>query len=119
MKRSASSPKTLRNKKQALLLSFLIMALVSGRAEAGTYAESLRYGLKRGVKNALSSPAEILIGIQDYHERAGWPYARQGIGFLVGTGKMLLRLGSGVVDLGAAWIPGLQEGLPVEPETLF
>ncbi len=101
------------------LLLFLILGFMTPSLEAATYGENLRHGLKRGVKNTLGAPAEIFITIQDYHERAGWPYVRQGMGLFVGTGKMLLRFGSGVVDLGASWIPGVQGGLPVDPETLF
>ena len=115
MKESASLIKTLRTFFCFLTLTFLLISTV----QAGTYAENLRYDLKRGLKNTLGAPVEIPLTIQDYHERAGWPYVRQGIGFFVGTGKMLVRLGSGLVDFGAAWIPGLQKGFPVDPETLF
>ena len=118
-------PKTLKYKKlekvQTLLTVIAILSILSSEplAFAGSYKENLKYDLKRGVKNILGSPAEIAIGFQDYHERAGWPVVRQLGGMLIGTGKMVLRLGSGVVDLGTAWIPGLQKSLPVRPETLF
>ena len=99
-------------------LFFLFLVFVSP-AKASTYSENLRHDLKRGLKNTLSAPAEIAIGFQDYHERAGWPFVRQFAGLGIGAGKMVLRLGSGLVDFGAAWVPGLQRGLPVKPEVLF
>lgn len=119
MKESALTLKTLNNKIFRVSAFFLLFCHFSIPADAGTYSENLRYDLKRGAKNILSSPLEIMVTIQDYHERAGWPYVRQGLGLVVGVGKMGLRLGSGLVDLGAAWVPGLQKGLPVQPEVLF
>ncbi len=101
------------------LVPFVVLILFCDAVFAGTYGENLRHDLKRGFKNILEAPAEIPIAIQDYHERAGWPYVRQGWGFLVGTVKMVPRLGSGVLDLVVAWIPGLQQGLPLKPEVLF
>lgn len=97
----------------------LAFFFLSSSVQAGTYRENLGDGLKRGVKNIFSSPAEILISVQDYHERSGWPFVRQMAGGVVGAGKMILRLGSGIVDLGAAWIPGIQQGIPLNPEVLF
>src|ERR1043165_6555743 len=103
-----------------VLLFFVLFNLtLSDDARASTYTQQLQHNLKRGVKNILTSPLEIAVGFQEYHEKAGWPFVRQGIGLLAGTGKMVLRLGSGIVDLGAAWIPHLQQGLLVKPEVLF
>ena len=107
----------MRLKIAIFLLAGLLLSPLS--TEAGSYRDNMKRDLKRGAKNILSSPAEILIGFQDYHERTGGPFVRQGIGIVVGTGKMVLRLGSGVVDLGAAFIPGLQHGVPVKPEALL
>ncbi len=96
-----------------------LTCLLNSSAFANSYSENMRHTLKRGFKNILTSPVEIPIGFQEYHERAGWPFLRQSAGILVGAGNMILRLGSGVVDLGAAFIPGAQRGLPVTPEVLF
>lgn len=101
------------------VFAFVMLGSLPLSANASPYSDNLRHDLKRGVKNILTSPLEIAVGFQEYHERAGWPFVRQGIGILEGTGKMVLRLGSGAVDLGAAWIPGLQQGFPVKPEQLF
>ena len=115
-KKPKMSQKTRTFRGLALLAALI---LFSQPVFAGTYGENLRYGLKRGVKNVLTAPAEMAVGFQEYHERAGWPFVRQFAGIGIGAGKMLLRFGSGVVDLGAAWIPGLQGGIPVKPEVLF
>lgn len=115
MKRSALTPKTLR-------ISFFIFALLftlPAALFADSYSQNLKFDLKRGLKNVLTSPLEIPIGIQDYHERAGWPVVRQTAGAFAGAGKMILRLGSGLLDFGAAWLPGMQKGLPPDPEVLL
>ena len=98
---------------------FVVSLCLSDAVYADTYTQRLKFDLKRGIKNILTSPLEIAAGFQDYYERAGWPVVRQGMGMIVGAGKLVLRLGSGVADLGAAWIPVLQKGLPVKPEVLF
>jgi hypothetical protein len=123
IERSALSMKTLKDNHKTFLMFLLVLVPIicglSDAALANSYSQQLQYGLKRGVKNILTSPLEIPLGFQEYHERSGWPFVRQGIGFIAGTGKMILRLGSGIVDLGAAWIPAWQKGLPPNPEELF
>jgi hypothetical protein len=97
-----------------LLLTFLpVMAQAS-------YFSDMQHTLVRGVKNVLGHPLEIPITIQEYHESAGYPGIRHLAGLTDGLFQALARLGSGIWDiLPASVIPGIQEGLPVQPETLF
>src|SRR3989338_1774374 len=92
---------------------------ISTPLHAGEYGKAVAYNLKRGIKNVIGSPLEIPVTIQDYHEQAGPPFIRHMIGFAGGTFRMVARFGSGAWDLVAAWIPNLQKGLPVKPETFF
>lgn len=105
---------------------FLIFTLVFGLFLSGPawavekpYWDNWKRDFGRGVKNVLSSPLEIPITIQDYHEKAGYPVVRHTTGFFDGTVKFVERAGSGLWDLITMWIPGDQEGLPPTPETLF
>jgi putative exosortase-associated protein (TIGR04073 family) len=102
-----------------LLMSLIGLLITTPAFAEDSYLHAMRRDLVRGFKNVLTSPLEIPIAIQEYHESAGKPYVRQMAGFFDGTFQMLTRLGSGVWDIPAAFIPGIQEGLPPTPETLF
>ena len=73
----------------------------------------------RGFKNLAGAIFEIPITIQEYHEGSGRPVIRHAAGLIDGLFQGVVRLGSGAWDMVAALIPGHQEGLPVDPETLF
>jgi hypothetical protein len=101
-------------------LVILLTAFSSSPAFAfKEYCQHMKRDLVRGAKNVLSFPLEIPITMQEYHEGPGWPLARQLAGAGDGLIQATARLGSGVWDFLAAFIPGAQEGLPLEPETLF
>ena len=103
-------------------LIFFSWLAFSGRpvlAGEDTYFGNMKRDLGRGFRNVVSSPLEIPITIQEYHEKAGWPIVRHLVGLADGTVQWIERAGSGVWDLVAAFIPGGQEGLPPKPETLF
>ncbi len=104
-----------------LILTLVFGLFLSGRAWAaeGTYWGNWKRDSGRGVKNVLSSPLEIPITVQAYHEKAGYPVVRHTAGFFDGVVKFVERAGSGLWDLITMWIPGDQEGLPPKPETLF
>ena len=88
-------------------------------AHAG-YFKNWAYDWTRGVKNIVSFPLEIPITIQEYHEGPGYPVVRHLAGLADGLFQGIERLGSGLWDIIPAGIfPGIQEGLPVTPETLF
>lgn len=95
------------------------LAGTAASAPSGTYLENMKGTLLRGVKNVLGSPLEIPITIQEYHEGAGRPVIRHMAGAIDGLFRMVVRAGSGAWDFIAALIPGHQEGMPPDPETLF
>ncbi len=101
------------------LLFFLLLGTAPALAEEPGYWRAIGRNLWRGTKNILSSPAEIPITMQEYHERSGYPVVRQLTGFADGLFQMIERAGSGAWDYLVALIPGAQEGLPPTPETLF
>jgi hypothetical protein len=87
----------------------------------GAYCANLKAAYLRGVKNIVSAPLEVPMGIRDAQNKEkkcpmGSTYV---VGALKGAGQGLLRLGSGLWDLVAGWLPGHQQGMPVTPETLF
>ena len=116
-------------KKISVLMLILSLALVATPAIAGEhggehggssmYLHQMQSTLVRGVKNILGAPLEIPITIQEYHEGSGRPVIRHAAGLIDGLFQGVVRLGSGAWDMVAALIPGHQEGLPVDPETLF
>ena len=109
-------------KTKRFALIFLCLALVSPAvfaAEGDSYGKNFVRTWKRGFTNVLTSPLEIPVTMQEYHEKAGRPFVRQSAGFVDGTCQMVERAASGLVDLFAAFLPGMQDGIPVKPETLF
>ena len=94
-------------------------APVQTSAASGDYQENMKRDLLRGLKNVVGSPLEIPITIQEYHEREGRPVIRHIAGAIDGLFRGLVRFGSGAWDFVAAFIPNHQEGMPVNPETLF
>ena len=111
--------------KKTFLFLLLVSALTLLQARPvlageGTYLGNMKRDFVRGIKNVVSSPLEIPITIQEYHEKAGRPGVRHLAGFFDGAVQSVERAGSGLWDLCfAMWIPGDQEGLPPKPETLF
>ena len=103
-----------------VLISLLFLAGgPSALAGEATYFGNMRRDFVRGLKNVISSPLEIPITIQEYHEKAGYPLVRHTAGFFDGFVQFAERLGSGLWDFVSMLIPGDQEGLPPNPETLF
>jgi putative exosortase-associated protein (TIGR04073 family) len=104
----------------SLILVFgLLVPRVFAESEGDSYQSNMERDFVRGFKNVLGSPLEIPITIQKYHEGAGRPFVRHMAGFFDGMFRMIARAGSGVWDFLAAFLPGNQEGLPPDPETLF
>jgi len=114
MKTSARAKKTL-----LIFLFFMALGPIFLYAEEGGYFKNLQHDYKRGMVNILTSPAEIPITIQEYHEGAGRPLIRHLAGAVDGAFRMFTRAASGAWDLVFGWIPGDQEGFPPDPETLF
>ncbi len=103
-----------------LNISLLPSLYAEGRSSETGYWHNWVYDYKRGFKNLFTSPLEIPITVQEYHEQAGPPVLRHLAGFGDGFFQFLTRGVSGAWDLVfAAWVPGAQEGLPPAPEVLF
>lgn len=106
-------------KSTVLLALFVLFCAPYASAETG-YFQAMKHDWVRGLKNVVGFPLEIPVTIQKYHESAGYPVVRHLAGFTDGVFRAIVRAGSGLWDLvPASLIPGIQEGLPVSPETLF
>ncbi len=106
-------------KKNPLLLLVVMTLLFPSSAHAG-YWKNLGYDWTRGIKNMVSFPLEIPITVREYHQGTGYPVVRHLAGFVDGLFQGMERLGSGAWDIVPASVfPGIQEGVPVTPETLF
>jgi len=101
---------------------FLCLGLifVASSAFAGAeYQGNLETGLSRGIRNIIGAPLEIPVTIHKYHLGEGRPVIRHTAGFFDGTVRMVAREVNGIVDTLFVFLPGEQEGLPLEPATLF
>ena len=106
-------------KKNLLFFLALMTIFFPAPAHAG-YWKNLGYDWSRGLKNIVSFPLEIPITIREHHERPGYSGVRHITGFTDGIFQAIARAGSGLWDMVPAGVfPGTQEGLPVDPETLF
>lgn len=106
-------------KKFPLFFLLCLTLLFPGSAQAG-YWKNLGNDWTRGIKNIVSFPFEIPLTIQEHHQGAGYPVVKHLTGLADGIFQGVARLGSGLWDIiPAGVIPGIQEGFPVNPETLF
>ena len=89
----------------------------AARTQVHEAAESQEYGRKfggmigRGLLNGVTCFVDILVNIVN-ETKAGPPLVGTLTGLAKGTGCGVLRLGSGIVDLGTFWVPGFN-GFPV------
>jgi len=96
------------------------LTLMSHSALAGTeYQGKLETGLSRGVRNILGAPLEIPVTIHKYHLADGRPVIRHTAGLFDGTIRMVAREVNGIMDTLLVLMPGEQDGIPMNPETLF
>lgn len=101
------------------VFAFLLLIMAAAQsAFAGTYFENMLTAHKRGITNIVTGIAEIPMAIQDAHGEGvvGLNYLQAAV---VGIGKAAVRILSGLWDVPAGFIPGLQQGMPPDPETLF
>ena len=100
---------------------FLLSQQPVSRAEERGYWGQLGYTFSRGIKNVISSPWEIPYTIRQHEQKDdGNPVLfRDTAGLFDGLLRTLTRFGSGTWDMVWAFVPGNQEGLPLEPETFF
>ncbi len=84
----------------------------------GKYFKNLYQTEKRGITNVLSGFAELPIALHEAHGEGATP-----AGYVDATVRgivwALVRTASGIWDIPAGVIPGLQRGFPPDPETLF
>jgi len=102
----------------------LSVLLAAGPASAekinDSYQANLQRTFVRGLKNIVTAPVEIPYRIGEHHRKdTAPPVFREAAGFLDGIFGTLERLASGVWDIGMSFVPGFQEGIPVEPETFI
>ena len=105
-------------KNMQVLALVLVLAMIPQFAFAGSYTDDMMKTEKRGITNIATGLLEIPMGIRDAGKK-GTPGLNYVEGLLRGTGKALVRTGSGVWDVPAGLIPGLQAGMPPKPATLF
>ena len=109
-------------RKFAVGLALGITALLivpSAHAAGSSYPENLGKAWFRGVKNIVSFPLEIPLMARAYDSAPGLPVIRHMGGAVEGVFRGIGRLGAGLWDIPAGLIPGFQEGIPMDPETLF
>lgn len=83
------------------------------------YQGKLNSGLSRGVRNILGAPLEIPVTIHKYHNGEGRPVVRETAGLFDGAVRMVAREVNGIMDTLLVLLPGEQDGIPLDPETLF
>ena len=103
-------------KKLVLLLMLLVNFCLP--AYANEYTRNMAHDFGRGIKNVLFCWLEIPITMEEYHQGSGRPFVREAAGFSDGVFQTIERFGSGAWDFAAMLVPGQQEGLPANPETL-
>lgn len=89
------------------------------QADNKGYLANAGHDVVRGLKNVVSFPAELVLTQRDSRYSGDRPFMRYLHGATDGTIRAIQRAFSGTFDLVAAWIPSQQEGMPMEPETLF
>lgn len=113
--------------KRILILSLTLLVLFNGsllhatELDSDDYTDNMKLVLTRGIKNSVSSPAEIPLTVAE-HSKEGHgrpPVLREVAGLVDGSFQTIERLGSGLWDLFWAFVPGNQDGVLVEPEVLF
>lgn len=83
------------------------------------YQGKLESGFSRGIRNMIGAPLEIPVTIQKYHQGDGRPVIKHIAGFFDGCFRTVAREVNGMADMVLVLIPGEQDGIPMDPETLF
>jgi len=100
-----------------LVMSLMLQASSALAEEENWYIENWKYDFKRANKNVLSSPLEIPVAIDKHAERKGLPFVRHITGLGEGSVEAVSRVMNAAWDYVFMWIPGSQEGAPLDPET--
>ncbi len=113
----------MRRRREILVVgsaALLIVALACP-AFAGDYFTNMANAWTRGVTNVATCPLEIFKTLDKYHS-GELGVKIKGVsciqGLVHGTGKAAIRAANGAWDIVAGLIPGHQDGIPLDPETL-
>ena len=101
-----------------LIFIFLLFTFVNETVFAEGYFGNMYRPEKRGITNVVSGFAELPIAVQEAHGEGDTTVGYFESAFK-GTIRAGLRTASGIWDVPAGFVPGLQGGFPLEPETLF
>jgi putative exosortase-associated protein (TIGR04073 family) len=85
---------------------------------AGEFTDQMKAKLSRGVKNVFGSLGEIGKAMSEQMETDTNPVYGACNGIFQGSGKALVRAGSGLYDIVVAPVPHAKT-FPPQPETLF
>lgn len=96
-------------------LTFMAQSALAG----AEYQGKLETGFSRGIRNIIGAPLEIPVTIHHYHQGEGRPMIRHTAGFFDGIFRMVAREVNGLMDTVLVLLPGEQDGIPLDPETLF
>ena len=97
---------------------FLLLTFACGTTFAGGYFGNIYRTEKRGIANVVSGFAELPIAVQEAHGEGDTTLGYFESAFK-GSIRAYLRTASGIWDVPAGFVTGLQGGFPLEPETLF
>ena len=104
------------------LIFFLALGILTGRPllwADDSYQAKNQSTLVRGFKNIVGAPLEIPVTMTQYSRGDGRPVIREIAGFFDGVFRMGAREANGLFDAVMSFVPGEQDGYPVQPETLF
>lgn len=107
--------------KKKFVAAFIVVCLgISAPVYASeVFQQNMQNDFTRGFKNIVTGVFEIPYTIAQYHKGEGRPVIRHFAGLGDGIFRAIERTASGMWDCFAAFIPGQQDGIPVEPETFF
>jgi hypothetical protein len=87
--------------------------------EINQYFKNMSCDYARGFNNVADAPLEYYYAGKEYEQqKKGRPVIRNITGFVDGTFRVIERTGSGMWDFFAGLVPGDQDGVPAEPETI-
>src|SRR3989338_4544561 len=97
------------------LVFITVLAAATPQVKAEGYFTRMKSNFGRGFQNMVMAPVEIFSTVGEYHRESRFP---PGISHLVGLGdgafQAVERFGSGFWEVGAAFVPGKQDDVPLE-----
>lgn len=102
-----------------LALLLVLRSSVGWANEWSEYGAHFGHNIIRGARNIIGAPLEIPRAVEFYDKTEEAPTMRALRGFSEGTFNSIRRCGAGLWDWLVAPIPGGQEGILLDPETLI